>query len=145
VVGDDVGLTEELYVSMIGRYAAAVEVLTKRIQLKDQELVRLDAEIQGYKAVPQGSVAEVEFSRGLQKHVQEKYGMPIDEVTMEEINPYFVDNQGSQGTEGDAPGLIFQDVPGEEMPVIIGATSPKGGYSKEELDQFVKDLDKGDE
>jgi hypothetical protein len=123
LVGDDVGLTEDLYVSMIGRYAAAVEVLTKRIGLKDQELVRLEAEIQGYKAVPQGSVAEVEFSRGLQKHVQEKYGKPIDEVKMEEINPYFQDDQGSQGVGDNAPAILFQD--GEDgLPLIVGIEQP---------------------
>jgi hypothetical protein len=124
MVGDDVGLSEELYVGMIGRYAAAVEVLTKRIQLKDQELVRLETEIQGYKAVPQGSIAEVEFSRGLQKHVQEKYGKAIDEVKLEEINPYYRDHQGYQGEEdgNSVPAILFQD--GEDgLPLIVGVNS----------------------
>jgi hypothetical protein len=123
LVGDEIGLTEELYTGMIGRYAAAVEVLTKRITLKDQELVRLEAEIQGYKAVPQGSVAEVEFSRGLQKHVQEKYGKPIEEVKMEEINPYYHDDQGSQGVGDNAPAILFQDG-GDGLPVMVSIEQP---------------------
>jgi hypothetical protein len=40
--GDEVGLTEDLYIGMIGRYAAAVEVLTKRIALKDQHIAILE-------------------------------------------------------------------------------------------------------
>lgn len=42
--GDEVGLTEDLYITMIGRYAAAVEVLTKRIALKDQYINQLENE-----------------------------------------------------------------------------------------------------
>jgi hypothetical protein len=42
--GDEVGLTEDLYITMIGRYAAAVEVLTKRIVLKDQYINQLENE-----------------------------------------------------------------------------------------------------
>lgn len=63
MIGDEVGLTEDLYVNMIGRYAAAVEVLTKRIALKDQELARLEGEIQGYKAIPQGSTAVADLNK----------------------------------------------------------------------------------
>jgi hypothetical protein len=43
--GDEVGLTEDLYITMIGRYAAAVEVLTKRIVLKDQYISQLENEL----------------------------------------------------------------------------------------------------
>jgi hypothetical protein len=43
--GDEVGLTEDLYISMIGRYAAAVEVLTKRMVIKDQRISQLENEL----------------------------------------------------------------------------------------------------
>lgn len=43
-VGDEVGLSEELYQSLIGRYVAAIEVLTKRLVLKDQHISRIETE-----------------------------------------------------------------------------------------------------
>jgi hypothetical protein len=47
--GDEVGLTEDLYIGMIGRYAAAVEVLTNRIALKDQHIAILEQQLAAYK------------------------------------------------------------------------------------------------
>lgn len=42
MIGDEVGLTEELYQKMIGQYATAVEVLTRRVQVKDQRIMELE-------------------------------------------------------------------------------------------------------
>lgn len=48
--GDEIGLTEELYVSMIGRHAAAIEILAKRITAKDQRIAELEIELGRYKS-----------------------------------------------------------------------------------------------
>ncbi len=43
MIGDEVGITEDLYNIMIGRHAVAVEVLSKRIAIKDQRIAELEA------------------------------------------------------------------------------------------------------
>lgn len=43
-VGDEFGLTEDLYHQLIGRYVATIEVLTKRIIAKDQHIARIETE-----------------------------------------------------------------------------------------------------
>lgn len=43
-VGDEFGLTEDLYQQIIGRSVAAIEVLSKRIVAKDQHIARIETE-----------------------------------------------------------------------------------------------------
>lgn len=43
-VGDEHGLSEELYHQLIGRYVATIEVLTKRLFAKDQHIVKIETE-----------------------------------------------------------------------------------------------------
>lgn len=43
-IGDEHGLTEELYHQLIGRYVATIEVLSKRIFAKDQHIARVETE-----------------------------------------------------------------------------------------------------
>lgn len=43
-IGDEVGLSEDLYQALIGRYVAAIEVLTRRSILKDQHIAKLETE-----------------------------------------------------------------------------------------------------
>jgi hypothetical protein len=43
-VGDEFGLTEDLYHRLIGRYVAAIEVLTQRLAAKDQHIAKIEAE-----------------------------------------------------------------------------------------------------
>lgn len=47
-VGDEHGLTEDLYHQLIGRYVATIEVLSKRIVAKDQYIARLETEASMY-------------------------------------------------------------------------------------------------
>jgi hypothetical protein len=44
-VGDEVGLTEDLYCNLIGRYVSTIEVLSKRSVLKDQHIARLETQL----------------------------------------------------------------------------------------------------
>lgn len=44
-VGDEFGLSEDLYSALIGRYVATIEVLSKRIFAKDQHIGKLEAKI----------------------------------------------------------------------------------------------------
>lgn len=126
MVGDDVSITEDLYVSIIGRYATTVEVLSKRIALKDQELTRLEGLLADKAQVPEDyriklDTNETDFVEGLTEHVKDKYGKPINEVKMEEINPYYKDKQGYQGVGDNVPTLIFQEKE-DGLPDIIGMT-----------------------
>ncbi len=43
-VGDELGFSEDIYHVLIGRYVAAVEVLGKRIIMKDQHIAKLESE-----------------------------------------------------------------------------------------------------
>ena len=43
-IGDEHGLTEELYHQLIGRYVATIEVLSKRVFAKDQHIVKIETE-----------------------------------------------------------------------------------------------------
>jgi hypothetical protein len=43
-VGDEFGLSEDLYQKLIGRYVSAVEVLTQRITAKDQHIAKLETQ-----------------------------------------------------------------------------------------------------
>lgn len=43
-VGDEYGLTEDLYQQLIGRYVATIEVLGKRVFAKDQYIAKLETE-----------------------------------------------------------------------------------------------------
>lgn len=43
-IGDEHGLTEELYHQLIGRYVSTIEVLSKRIFAKDQHIARIETE-----------------------------------------------------------------------------------------------------
>lgn len=55
-VGDEIGLTEDLYQELIGRYVATIEVISKRIVLKDQRIAKLETEASQYDA----RIAELE-------------------------------------------------------------------------------------
>lgn len=43
-IGDEHGLTEDLYQKMIGRYVATIEVLSQRIFAKDQYIAKIESE-----------------------------------------------------------------------------------------------------
>lgn len=43
-VGDEYGLTEDLYQQLIGRYVATIEVLSRRIVAKDQHIAKIETE-----------------------------------------------------------------------------------------------------
>lgn len=43
-IGDEHGLTEDLYQALIGRYVSTIEVLGKRIFAKDQHIAKLETE-----------------------------------------------------------------------------------------------------
>lgn len=43
-VGDEFGLTEDLYHKLIGRYVAAIEVLSQRLVAKDQHIAKLETQ-----------------------------------------------------------------------------------------------------
>jgi hypothetical protein len=44
-IGDEIGLSEDLYQTLIGRYVAAIEVVTKRSALKDQHIAKLETQL----------------------------------------------------------------------------------------------------
>jgi len=43
-IGDEFGLSEDLYHQLIGRYVSTIEVLVRRSNLKDQRIAILEAE-----------------------------------------------------------------------------------------------------
>lgn len=46
MVGEDIALSEDVYQRLIGQYAAAVEVLNRRIAAKDQHIVELESKLE---------------------------------------------------------------------------------------------------
>lgn len=44
-VGDEFGLTEDLYQQLIGQYVTTIAVLSKRIVAKDQKIAVLEAQL----------------------------------------------------------------------------------------------------
>lgn len=58
--GDEIGLTEPLYQELIGRYVATIEVVTKRLIVKDQRIAVLETQ----NAILEAKVAELEGMRG---------------------------------------------------------------------------------
>jgi hypothetical protein len=50
MIGDEISLTEDLYHQLLGRYITTIEVLVKRIAVKDQKIVELERELENYGA-----------------------------------------------------------------------------------------------
>jgi hypothetical protein len=44
-VGDEIGLSEDLYQKLCGRYVSAIEVLTLRAVAKDQHIAKLETQL----------------------------------------------------------------------------------------------------
>ncbi len=61
MVGDEVGFSEELYHQLIGRYVATIEVLTKRLVLKDQHISKLESDLQNPSETPKLQEGDMKF------------------------------------------------------------------------------------
>lgn len=57
-VGDEIGVTEDLYKNLIGGYVSAIEVLSKRIFAKDQHIATLEATLKSLTEAPPSATAQ---------------------------------------------------------------------------------------
>lgn len=53
--GNEIELSEQLYLELIGRYVSAIEVLNRRIEVKDNRIQELEALVAPVLIKPNGS------------------------------------------------------------------------------------------
>jgi len=60
-IGDEFGLSEDLYHQLIGRYVSTIEVLVRRSNLKDQRIAILESQLADKAQVPEPKEGDIVY------------------------------------------------------------------------------------